>query len=114
MKTYTIREVSEMLNVGYTTVYDWITKGKLDSVKIYHVDPLGCERRMHVVTEESLNKFKETYPYKYWRKELVISSRIDDVARENLEMLYGARDSIDKEIRKYEKVLSIMNEYDTY
>ena len=56
MKTYSVKEISEMLNTNPETVRRWIRKGKLNAIKSEY------RKGGSKVTAEMLEKFLDAYP----------------------------------------------------
>ena len=55
MKTYSVKEISEMLNTNPETVRRWIRKGKLDAA-------IESKKGGHIVYEAALQEFLRSSP----------------------------------------------------
>lgn len=55
MKTYSVKEISEMLNTNPETVRRWIRDKKLDAT-------IESKKGGHIVYETALNEFLKSYP----------------------------------------------------
>jgi transposase len=110
MKTYTIKEIAEMYNASEITVYAWVYKGWLNVKRKRRTGNYDHEL---FVTEDELERFMATRPCLRWKWQNV-TCEIDDIARERLNMLYDLRGDVDKEIRKYESILSLINDEEAF
>lgn len=109
MKYYTVQEIMKRYQCCHTTVYKWFRKGWLTPKRTYE----GPGVFKYLVSEDDIRHFDINRPYLYWSNS-GLTQEIDIIARENLEILYGIREDINEEIRKYEDILSIIKTEETF
>ena len=83
IKTYTVKEVAEKLNVNKETVRRWIRDEKLEAT-------MESKKKGHVITEEALLKFKEPKEralslISETKKMLEFQTEIDTALKEQME-----------------------------
>lgn len=110
MKTYTVKEIAEMYDAALITVYTWIYRGLLTAKK---TKPVGRGGYILYITEDELERFMTIHPTLRWKLGNV-TCEIDDITRERLAILYDLRFGLDKEIHKYESILSAINDEETF